>query len=359
MMSPSRPASVIGAGSGICTFCAEWERWLILCCCKAILSRNYHHLTVRDTRVLTLHSSQCGQYQFHSVQSDTWLQLLRQLTAVPSSGQLSQLSGPRLSHRQQLCSLSNSATANFSSRQRWMWPGLHGTAMSAPGCDHLMCHCVTGVAGGVGWCPPPVSVSFPPCCSPLSGHCSWLVRGQSTPSHGGETEWAETGHWSRCPHPVSQTIRPPGPGPDWQEYCQSESVGYKKDTACVPVPRIITGPRGDSPLAGSDHDWEPQDSSWRNRLTAARARKDRSISRYLVTQGIGHKQTNTERREGSEEILWKLTSRYENRTLMRFCQDKNWQVVSNWQLWWHQPDTNKARTRRENGRVMQLAEVCQ
>ena len=236
MMSPSRPASVIGAGSGICTFCAEWERWLILCCCKAILSRNYHHLTVRDTRVLTLHSSQqCGQYQFHSVQSDTWLQLLRQLTAVPSSGQLSQLSGPRLSHRQQLCSLSNLGTANFSSRHRWAWPGLHGTRMWSPGCDHLMWHCVTGVAGGVGWCPPPASVSFPPCCSPVSGHCSWLVRGQSTPSHGGE-EWAETGHWSRCPHPVSQTIRPPGPGPDWQEYCQSESVGYKKDTALCPSP---------------------------------------------------------------------------------------------------------------------------
>ena len=28
----------------------------------------------------------------------------------------------------------------------------------------------------------------------------------------------------------------------------------KKTRLCVPVPRIITGPRGDSPLAGSDHD---------------------------------------------------------------------------------------------------------
>ena len=234
MMSPARPL-VIGAGSGICTFCAEWERWLILCCCKAILSRNYHHLTVRDTRVLTLHS-QCGQYQFHSVQSDTWLQLLRQLTAVPSSGQLSQLSGPRLSHRQQHSSLSNSGTANFSGRHRWGWPGLHGTRMSSPGRDHLMWHYVTGVAGGVSWCPPPVSVSFPQCCGATAADLCG-ARVLRVTEERSELRLVTVSPSCVTDHQASWS----GPwltGILWEWEC-----GIQKRHATVPVPRIITGPR--------------------------------------------------------------------------------------------------------------------
>ena len=60
---------------------------------------------------------------------------------------------------------------------------------------------------GGGWCE---LVSAPRQCqlsSVLRGHCSWLVRGQSTPSHGGE-EWAETGHGVPilCHRPSGQLV---------------------------------------------------------------------------------------------------------------------------------------------------------
>ena len=225
MMSPARPL-VIGAGSGICTFCAECEREMIN---FVLLQSNLieklssfncqrHPRPHSPQPVWTISVPFCPKWYLTAAvaAADSCAILRPAVTAVrtspqpPATTQLLVTFGDGKLFWQTWMSVARTPWDSYVIT--WAWPP-----------DVTLCD------RGGGWCE---LVSAPRQCqlsSVLRGHCSWLVRGQSTPSHGGE-EWAETGQWSPCPHPVSQTIRPAGLGPDWQEYCESESVGYKKDT---------------------------------------------------------------------------------------------------------------------------------
>ena len=293
MMSPA-PASVIGAGIGICTFCTEWMIINFELLQSNLIEKLSSFNCQRHPRPLHCH---CGQYQFHSVQSDTWLQLLRQLEPADSCAILKP--AVRTSARPPATTL---LLVNIGDRKLFWQPGVR--LVRAEWCSdvrprgpHTWCS-LCWVTGVCEMCPPPPGLTqcqlSSAAAAGATGQCSWLVLRVLSRAE-------EGGHWSPVsPLPLSRSCPPSPAGLEpwltvilWEWNC----VGYKKDTALsLPVPRIIIGP-GDSPLAGPEHDWEPQDSSWRNRLTAARAWTDRYHDISLLRELDTNRQTHRDGRE--------------------------------------------------------------
>ena len=267
MMSPAlAPVIGAGAGFGICTFCTENEWYVLNSELQSnLLSRNHHHSNCHQ-HPCPLH---CVQYQLHSVQSDTWLQLSRQLGPADSCAILK--AAVRTSHsplpRQQLCSLSLQDTITFLADRHsvdWGGPSEPHVPVSWPSEPPLFTSLWQGWVVCSVWCPPHSESAFLRC-------------GASAADCG--PEYSESRSWGQCSVSTLVTLSslcPPCVKSSWSGALSdtSDSVGYENGTELSQaVPGVIIGPR--FPFGRIRTDWEPQDSSWRNRLTAARALRDR------------------------------------------------------------------------------------